>query len=465
MNTFTYRLGLLILALIGSLPFTGDCAAATRLWVANNGVDSPGCASISNPCRSISQAIDNASDGDTIFVGPGHYGDVSGNGTFSGPGDEHPQTFADGDGCIVCITKSLHIYSVSGAAVTVIAGPALPANAAAPWPANVEILHDGVDFGSAGHGFTLTGGNGMGVEFNWGTVDGSGGGEKNMTVAGNIDLGDAIGFVYSGFPFTGPIFECPPQCTTARTVFSDNQALNDAVAGFKVTVNADRGPGLVIFENNLALGGGGGFIVDGGAICHNCPEIVATNIVQLLNNVATQTAGVGFLAQLPGEVSGNTASYNAVAGFLIVPAGAGFEHNSAVGNGGPGVLIDWSPDSITPVGGNFKTFSLNNLFGNDRNRPVISLFWSAQLAPNGYNPGPSAHCGILNVGGVAAVLNTGEGPPPPAPLAANYDYWGAPSGPKASGAGDTIGGACDQNGGVTTAKFPAATAYAVTTWP
>lgn len=48
--------------------------SARTLWVTNDGADSATCGSRPRPCRSISQAIENAADGDTIWVGAGHYG-------------------------------------------------------------------------------------------------------------------------------------------------------------------------------------------------------------------------------------------------------------------------------------------------------------------------------------------------------------------------------------------------------
>lgn len=60
--------------------------AKASLVVANNGTDSSSCGSSVSPCRSISQAIENASSGETIWVGPGIYGDLSGDGNFDAPG-------------------------------------------------------------------------------------------------------------------------------------------------------------------------------------------------------------------------------------------------------------------------------------------------------------------------------------------------------------------------------------------
>jgi hypothetical protein len=49
------------------------------------------------------------------------------------------------------ITKSLHVFSVHGAAVTIIDG--VPAGS--PYSANVMVLTDGVAFGGRGAGFTI----------------------------------------------------------------------------------------------------------------------------------------------------------------------------------------------------------------------------------------------------------------------------------------------------------------------
>ena len=80
-------------ALITTLLGTSVVDAAT-LHVANNGIDSDTCGAGSAPCRSISRAIVNAAAGDTIVVGPGRYGDLNGDGSFGGPGEEPLQPAA-----------------------------------------------------------------------------------------------------------------------------------------------------------------------------------------------------------------------------------------------------------------------------------------------------------------------------------------------------------------------------------
>src|SRR3954451_15636563 len=113
------------------LTLAGNVCAAGVTWrVTNDGTDSPSCGSAASPCRSISQAMENASAGDLVSVGAGIYGNISGDGTFTHPGDEHPQLLplhrvsAQPDGCIVCITKPLKVLSLHGAGSTIIVGTA-----------------------------------------------------------------------------------------------------------------------------------------------------------------------------------------------------------------------------------------------------------------------------------------------------------------------------------------------------
>ena len=103
------------------------------------------------------------------------------------------------------------------------------------------------------------------------------------------------------------------------------------------------------------------------------------------------------------------------------------------------------------TGNVFSTFSGNNFFGNDRKRPT--LFFGSGLILNGFNPGPSAHCGVLNLGPMAALYGPAQVSPVPATqLQAASNYWGSSAGPSSSGPGDNAGGVCDQNNSRTIAK-------------
>ena len=79
---------------------------AKTLTVANNGTDSPSCGGSGVPCRSISQAILNASNGDNVVVGPGEYGN---------------REFGPATGCCaIVIDKEVSITARDGATATVI---------------------------------------------------------------------------------------------------------------------------------------------------------------------------------------------------------------------------------------------------------------------------------------------------------------------------------------------------------
>ena len=69
------RISLLGVAVVIYIASLGADAQAKTLFIANNGLDSPTCGAVNAPCRSISQAIANASPGDKVIVGPGRYRD------------------------------------------------------------------------------------------------------------------------------------------------------------------------------------------------------------------------------------------------------------------------------------------------------------------------------------------------------------------------------------------------------
>jgi len=441
----------------------GGAWADNRVWVGTDGTDSSSCGASGKPCRSISQAIENAVAGDVIWVGPGHYGDLSGTGTYTGPGDEHASLkILIGGGCVVCIDKPITIYSVSGAAVTLIDG-----NPATAYNATVAILADDVVFGSPGHGFTLAGGNEIGVlvDFNADGVP-----KKNIRIDSDVDVGDQNGFVFRG-SVVG-VFGCPPgpECLpTSQVLFTNDVATANPGVGFMATANRDFGPGRVIFQQNLASGCGTGYLVNTGDQGEGNIDPDSAGIVQLTGNVASH-CGVGFNTLLPGTLYGNTAAYNAQSGFVLVPSrGQAFQNNSAIGNSGPGVLVDFSTDATVISVGFFSHFTRNNFFGNDRARPAALAFLVQITAPfslpAGF-PGSSAHCGVLNVGGTAALVGPEAVSPPPAQIiVAAFNYWGTNHGPTAMGSGDAAGGVCDLNGGQTITSQYSTTAWPVTSFP
>jgi hypothetical protein len=440
--------------------YAGTPAAAATLRVAAYGSDSGACGS-NFPCRSISQAIENAASGDTIYVGPGHYGDVSGNGDFAGPGDEHPDPNAGllngvpKPGCVVCIPKPLHIYSSQGAATTIIAN-----HPQSPYGSTVMISSPGVDFGAAGAGFTLIGNSNAGV-----TITLTFPILQDVSAAGNIDDGDTQGFVYFGYPYFVPCTVPPnamgPDCrTTGRILIAHNQAIGNQT-GFSVLVNNGHPP--IIVRDNVALGAGTGFAVSPGD--HQTLKVAyyASN-VELVANVA-DGGGVGFAASGSGQITYNTAVKNSKMGFEVSPGGAAFYANSAIGNGGPGVLVNLSTlGEGAPIpqltSNTFVPFAGNNFIGNDRNRPVLSVPYF------GINPGPGAHCGVLM--GIFLPPGFPIGPKPPSVinLAAADNYWGSAHGPSSvEPNADAVGGACNLDGTTTIANPYAEKPFPVSSLP
>jgi hypothetical protein len=122
----------------------GQAGAAT-LHVAGNGVDGPTCGAPANPCRSITQAMTNATAGDTILVGPGRYGDLTqGETNFTFPGEEMPPA---GSQYLLVVDKALTIQSTHGADATHLdAGFSF---------GGVQILADGVVLGGPSRGFSI----------------------------------------------------------------------------------------------------------------------------------------------------------------------------------------------------------------------------------------------------------------------------------------------------------------------
>jgi hypothetical protein len=428
-------------ALVLPTIFLGNVQAAT-LWTMTWGTDSASCGSGGSPCRSISQAIANAQDGDAIHVGPGRYGNVNGDSTFSGPGDERPEANAakwDGSGCILCINKGVHIYSTAGADLTVIdsGGPQ------SQYQSTVLILSDGVDFGGDQHGFTITGGNahGVAIEPNFSAK----GVARNISVNGNIDIGDDDGVYLFGDNLDGASYiGCPPLACTfnARVLIGGNRLVNNR-NGVNLTTNNWGGPGTIVVRDNQTIHAGTGYSIFPG-YAFGGVFVGSSGNVQLINNIAAN-GNVGFYAVLTGPIEYNTAIDNAQSGFVIT-ASAPFTFNAALGNGGPGVLINLSPDLFDL--GNLSstaTFSENTLIGNDRNRPVALFLGMAYFIGN-FNPGPSAHCGVLNLGPLGALGGPTQVTPVPATqLQAANNYWGSATGPSKSGSGDAAGGKCDQN--------------------
>ena len=140
------------------------------LYVTNNGVDTQVCGRKATPCRSISQAIAYAKDGDKILVGPGRYGDVNGNGNFSDSGDESAEVNF-GCVCMIKVNKSITLKSSDGAASTILDASGADLRV-------VVIQANGVTFGRRNAGFMMTNARREGLLLDGNTL--------GVTIVGNI---------------------------------------------------------------------------------------------------------------------------------------------------------------------------------------------------------------------------------------------------------------------------------------
>ena len=158
-------------------------------------------------------------------------------------------------------------------------------------------------------------------------------------------------------------------------LLSANQAIGNGT-GFAIQTlgtNMHGGDMQFILQDNLALQAGTGFSVQQGSFgsCDGCddgPNNAAS--ASLSGNVAANS-GLGFYLYGTGKVTHNLATNSSSAGFILLNQ-ATFSGNSAIGNAGPGVIVEFLiytlPTLPAPV-----IMSQNNFFSNDRARPPLSL--------------------------------------------------------------------------------------------
>src|SRR5262245_9964652 len=236
-------------ALLALCLFSGATGAvqAKTLNVTNHGGDSPTCGGTTTPCRSISQAITNAADGDRISVGPGRYGMNFG----------EVAEVNTGCNCLLKVNKQLTVESRAGAAATVLEAGGVAVDV-------VQISASSVSFGKKNSGFTLTGAGetedyrGSGIRINPDDL-------VEIRVEGNIaSENSAHGFDVSGVNLT--VTQNVAR-NNGRYGFvgggpgmriANNEALNNGEYGFDLTGSGD-------VADNVATGNGadGGFDLTG----------------------------------------------------------------------------------------------------------------------------------------------------------------------------------------------------------
>ena len=285
------------------LALSSPAVGGTRWFVAANGTDSATCGGKKEPCRTITAAMADALDGDTVEVGPGRYGDLNANGVLGEAEEEAPLACA----CAVSLTKSLLLQSSAGAAVTVIEAGG----------ASFGVQMDSTDgtLGRPGRGFTVRGAGSIGVE-----VRGSRNRVQGNLATQNVDV---------GFRVSSP-----------DAVLVGNTAVGNPLSGIFVS----SGPGATLIGNR-SFGSQTGFLV-------------LENDSTLTGNVASGNSDNGFhLAGSGHQFERNVANGNGEAGLFVQNAASAesIVANAFVGNGGPGLWL------IGPA----SEISRNNIFGND----------------------------------------------------------------------------------------------------
>ena len=265
--------------------------AARRINVATNGVDAPTCGATSDPCRSITQAIRNAVAGDFIYVGPGDYGDIDGDGHLYTPGDEPGGRASNGYLYLINIDKPLTILSTAGAAVTRI--DATNRYFQSDGLANyfgVLISSADVEFGRPGQGFSLLGAGRAGLAITLAN--------PRIKIAGNIASGNNAGFEVGG----------------KALYIHHNLAIRNASAGFDIL-----GPSAIV-QHNVSQGNGSGFLIGGW-----------TTGAQVSDNVATGNV-IGFGLGTIASFDRNSAISNLIAG-ITASAPVTIRNSNIFGNG------------------------------------------------------------------------------------------------------------------------------------
>ncbi len=255
-----------LLTLVAALALAAATpVAAATLLVASYGVDGPDCGTKTAPCRSVSRAIALATDGATVEVGPGRYGDVDGDGSFTDAGDEAAE-IGTGCNCVVHVTKRLTIVSRDGAGVTVIDGGGAGADV-------IGIDVAGTVLGKAGKGFTVTNGR-----------DGIVSNADTIAIAGNVAVRNANHGM---------------NVTTSHSTITDNRAVANGNDGFQCSGTDDS-----LFARNVAT--------------ENADEgFNADNRNVLVDNLAARNGDLGFNAQQGNLLRGDVAVGNAGEGFRL----------------------------------------------------------------------------------------------------------------------------------------------------
>lgn len=334
---------------------TGSIAAASTLYVANNGSDIFPCGAVTSACRSITFAIQQATAGDTILVKPGRYGDLDGDGALQSLGEETGSPIPTSQGAVY-VDKQLTILSTAGAEATII-------DIGGAKQAVVELAANGVRFGEKNQGFTLRGSQGYGLLSD---------GRNGLTIAGNI-------------AHDAPFFGFLVNATGPGTELRHNTAFGNG-SGFYVT--GWDASSVVTVSANAAIDNLSG-ITTGGIAAH---RIVANQVSG--NEYTGLAVNWGPAKFSRNQVTGN-GSGASVNGYSNIPLAHGpvFTRNNFVGNRRNGVDVIQGPQGVA------VQIRENNIFGNgncgttnqtDAPLDARNNFWGVPTGPAFQDPADEA---------------------------------------------------------------------------
>jgi nitrous oxidase accessory protein NosD len=328
---------LVVVLLASTLPAAP--ADALLRYVANNGVDSAACGTLTAPCRSITKAIAGAAAGDTIVVGPGRYGDIDEDRQSTTPGDETPAASCV---CGLEIDKTVTVASSAGAGATVISyvggGTA------------IRITADAVKLGQLDKGFTIRStGAGVSVHALGVTVQDNrvfaadvgviASGPSGLAVVGNVISDATIGLVVeggAGHAFTDNVIEGNGTgirlLSTFDVLISGNHLVNNVTHG--VDVQSD----LTTITRNVLSGTG-----ESGVVVRSSSDLTVLASNNFLNNGGGPGGGnCGLKVQTSSDV-------NAERNYWGGAQGPGADPGDAVCNTG-GAAVDTVPFLTKAVG-------------------------------------------------------------------------------------------------------------------
>jgi hypothetical protein len=341
------------LATAGAL-VSASAAHAATVHVANNGIDTPVCGAVGNPCRSITQGIANAAAGDTVLVRPGRYGDIDGSGAIDRPGEEK-SVVPFGSTVGVYVNKRVTVLSTDGAGATLI-------DMGNATEVGVEVAVNGARFGERDAGFAVTRARALGIAARRVT---------EVVVAGNIAANLPVGFALT---------------SSGTLVARDNTATGNGT-GFSLT--SANLAGFVTLANNVATTNDTGIAVGPTAGHRVSGNRVSYNGVGL--NVAY---GASILSS--NRVTGNERGVR-VGGFATTDGPLAnaplLQRNHLVGNRVNGVDVFSGPAGAMPL------LRENNIFGNGQcgttNQSQFVLdarnnYWGAPTGPSFQDPADPA---------------------------------------------------------------------------